>query len=233
MSRASRVDEVIESLLSVIESGRYAPGSRLPAEEELAVETGASRLTVREAVRVLAAQRVLDVRQGRGTFVNPVDKWTSIEALMRVQQANPLEVLVQLFQVRGFIEIGAAELFATRVTDEQLDVLRGQLADMQTAHAEVDVARMVAADLAFHQTILDGCGNPFIAATMLPLARPLVEARRETSKLPQMREHAIEEHGKILAALVERDRVAARKAMRSHMRQTQDDTRVFFDRSGE
>lgn len=233
MSRASRVDEVIESLLSVIESGRYAPGSRLPAEEELAVETGASRLTVREAVRVLAAQRVLDVRQGRGTFVNPVDKWISVEALMRVQQANPLEVLVQLFQVRGFIEIGAAELFATRVTDEQLDVLRGQLADMQAAHAEVDVARMVAADLAFHQTILDGCGNPFIAATMLPLARPLVEARRETSKLPQMREHAIEEHGKILAALVERDRVAARKAMRSHMRQTQDDTRVFFDGSGE
>lgn len=231
MSRPSRVDEVIEHLLAGIASGRYPVGEKLPGEDELASLTDASRLTVREGVKVLAGQRVLSAVQGRGTFVNPVDTWMSVDALMRVQQANPVDVLLQLFQVRGFIEIGAAELFATVVTDEHIEQLRGHLQGLRDAHAQGDVQAAVEADLAFHQVILDGCGNPFIAATMQPLARPLVEARRETSKFPVMREHAIEEHAKVLAALAARDRVAARKAMRSHMRQTQGDARVLFDRS--
>ena len=231
VARNSRVDEVVEFILGSIASSQFTIGGQLPAEDDLATRAGASRLTVREAVKVLASQRVLNAVHGRGTFVNPVEKWISVDAVMRVQDANPVDVLLQLFQVRGFIEVGAAEAFASKVTDEQLDELRRHLADMVDAHAHTDVPRMVAADLAFHQTILDGCDNPFIAATMQPISRALVEARRETSKLRQMREHAIDEHSKILAALESRDRVAARKAMRSHMRQTQADARVFFDRT--
>lgn len=224
----SRVEEVVEFILAAIESERFAIGGRLPAEDDLAQQAGASRLTVREAVKILAAQRVLSAVQGRGTFVNPIEKWISIEALVRVNQANPMDVLLQLVEVRGFIEIGAAEHFARAATDEQLARLRAHLDDMIAAHAATDLPKMIAADLAFHQLILDGCENPFIAATMQPLSRALVEARRETSAVPQMREHAIHEHGKVLDALERRDPPAARKAMRSHMRQTAADTRTYF-----
>lgn len=224
----SRVDEVVEYILAAIESGRFAVGGRLPAEDELARQAGASRLTVREAVRVLAAQRVLNAVQGRGTFVNPVERWISIDALMRLNPAGPMDVLLQLVEVRGYLEIGAAEHFARVVTDAQLAQLRRHLDDMVAAHQATDVPAMIAADLAFHQVILDGCDNPFIAATMQPLSRALREARRETSAVPQMREHAIEQHRLVLDALRRRDPVAARKAMRSHMRQTADDTRTYF-----
>lgn len=229
----SRVEAVVEFILGEIEAERFPVGGKLPAEEQLAEQAGASRLTLREAVKTLAAQRVLSAVQGRGTYVNPVEKWISVEALMRMQQANPMDVLLQLVEVRGFIEIGAAGHFAESVTDDQLAQLRSDLAAMVVAHEADDVMGVMAADLAFHQRILDGCDNPFIAATMQPLSRALMEARRETSGVPQMREHAIAEHRRILAGLERRDRAAARKAMRSHMRQTAADTRTYFGRGGE
>lgn len=226
----SRADAVVEFILSAIEAGTFRVGDQLPGESDLAELSGASRLTVREAVKVLAAQRVLEVLQGRGTFVAPVEQWLSVDALMRVQGANQADVMGQLLDVRGYLEVGAAERFATLVTDEQLDQLRRHLSDMVEAHSREDVPRMVAADLAFHDVILNGCQNPFLIATLQPLARSLVEARRETSKYGGIREHAIDEHRKVLLALEARDRVAARKAMRSHMRQTQRDTQVHFNR---
>ena len=229
----SRVDEVIEFILAAIESGRFAIDGRLPAEDELAQQAGASRLAVREAVKILAAQRVLNPVQGRGTFVNPIGTWLSIDAMIRVNQGSPMDVLLQLVEVRGYIEIGAAEHFARLATDEQLAQLHAHLDEMVAAHHATDVPAMVAADLAFHQLILDGCGNPFIAATMQPLSRALVAARRETSAIPQMREHAIREHRQVLQALEGRDPRAARKAMRAHMRQTADDTRSYFGRVGD
>lgn len=228
MSGQSRVDEVVDFLLDGIEQGRFPIDGRLPSEEALAELSGASRLTVREATKVLAAQRVLRSVQGRGTFVAPVNEWLGIEALVRVRQGNPAEVLAQLFEVRAMIEIGAAERFAGLVTDAELDKLELHLAELSRAHAEGDAVAAAEADWAFHEVIIEGCDNPFLAATMQPLTRALREARRETSKLPVMREHAVAAHAKVIEALRARDRAAARQAMRAHMRETRSDSERFF-----
>lgn len=221
------MDEARGFILDEIAAGRCGPGERLPAEDKLAELAGSSRLTVREAVKGLAAQHVLQARQGSGTYVNPVSSWTSVDAVLHVQHSSSGELLAKLQQVRGFIEVGAAELFADLVTDEQLAALELHLEQMRMAHAAGDIDATTAADLAFHQVILDGCANPFIAATMEPLNRALTEARRATSKVPEIRMHAIDEHTKIIAALRSRDRGVVRKAMRTHMRQTQRDARTY------
>ena len=221
----SRVEEASAFILEAIASGRFTPGERLPNEEALAKEAGSSRLTIREAVRVLAAQHVLQARQGSGTYVNPVSRWTSVDAVLQVQHSSRTELLTQLQQVRGFIEVGAAELLAERITDDELDQLEHHLQAMRDADAAGDLEAATEADLAFHQVILRGSENPFIAATMEPLNRVMVEARRATSAVPEIRGHAIEEHGRIIEALRLRDRAAARHAMRTHMRQTQRDAR--------
>lgn len=228
MKRSTKAEETVEFILSELAAGRFEIGGRLPAEGKLAELAQTSRLTVREAIQTLAAQRVLNPVQGRGTFVNPVDQWISVEALMRMQNTSPRDVLLQLVEVRGFIEIGAAEHFAQVITDDQVLQLRQHLDEMVAANAAADVAGVMQADLAFHQTIIEGCANPFIAATLEPLGRVLVEARLETSRVPLMRAHAIVAHGKVLAALERRDRAAARKAMRAHMRETADDIRDHF-----
>jgi len=228
MARSTRVDDVVEFIIGAIESGRFPIGEQLPGEEQLAKLADASRLTLREAVKTLAAHRVLNPVQGRGTFVNPPAMWLSLEALMRVQEGNHVDALLQLVEVRGFLEIGATERFARVARPEQVAELRSHLDAMVAANARGDVESVMEADLAFHQVIIDGSGNPYIAAAMAPLARVLAEARRATSGVPEIRANAIAEHTKVLEAISRGDAPAARKAMRSHMRQTADDTRLHL-----
>lgn len=226
--RESLVDQVRDVILDAVASGRYPVGSQLPPEDALAREVGASRLTTREAVKVLAAQRVLRSVHGRGTFVNEVSQWVAIDALMRLQPARTGEVLRQLFEVRSLLEVGAARLFAPVATRDDLATMRHHLDVMRAAHEEGDSARMTAADLAFHAVILEGCANPFVSAALQPISRALVDARRETSKLPRMRQHAIDEHERVLLALAGGDPDAAAAAMAAHMRQTIEDADAAF-----
>ncbi|NHB85868.1 FCD domain-containing protein [Tessaracoccus sp. HDW20] len=130
--------------------------------------------------------------------------------------------------MRAMIEVGAAERFAELASEAELVSLGLQLDALVSAHAQGDGLAAADADWAFHDIILQGCRNPFLLATMQPLGRALREARRATSNLPVMREHAITEHGRILEALRAGDRAAARAAMRSHMRQTQRDSERYF-----
>lgn len=228
MGRETLVDRVRGTILDGVASGRYPVGSQLPPEDALAAEVGASRLTTREAVKVLAAQRVLRPLQGRGTFVNEVSQWVAIDALTRMQPGRAAPVLRQLFEVRAMLEVGAARLFATVATPAQLATMHRHLDAMRRAHADADAAAMTAADLAFHAVILENCANPFVAAALQPISRALVEARRETSQLPTMRAHAIDEHAKVLAALETGRPDAAARAMESHMLQTIADAEAAF-----
>ena len=74
-------DEAIEKIKGMIVSGALRPGDRLPKESELAAELGLSRNSLREAVRALSLIRILDVRQGDGTYVTSLDPQLLLEAL--------------------------------------------------------------------------------------------------------------------------------------------------------
>lgn len=228
MPRESLVDAVAQRILSGIVSGEFTVGEALPPENQLANLCGASRLTVREAVRTLASQQLLAPAHGRGTFVRPVSEWLSIDALMLVEGKGAVLAMLQLFAVREFIEVGAAGAFAPLADEKQIACLEDHLRDMEDAHAAGDITAMMEADLAFHNVILEGTGNAFVAAVLQPIMRPLIEARKATSSVPEMREHAITEHRKILAAVRTAKSSAARAAMRSHMRQTIRDAERFF-----
>ena len=83
MARKSLVVEVAEELLDRILAGEFPPGSVVPGELELSSRHEVSRMTVREAVKTLAAQNILRVERGRGTYVNPVNRWSSLHAVLR------------------------------------------------------------------------------------------------------------------------------------------------------
>ena len=228
MARTSLVETVTERLLERVVAGEFPEGVALPPETELAEQCGASRLTVREAVKVLASQNVLRPVQGRGTYVNSADKWTSLEALIRVQRGDASKAIAQLVEVRAMIEVGAAELFASRSTDEELDAMDADLEKMRAAHARTDVDAFVAADLTFHNRVLEGCGNPFVPAAFRPIAKTLQSARYRTSEVGEIRKHAIVEHGNIVEALRTGSASAAGAAMRAHLIQTRDDARQYL-----
>ena len=164
-----------DELLDRIIAGEFPPGSSVPGELELSARHEVSRMTVREAMKTLEAQQILSVERGRGTFVNPLSRWASLEAVLRAasEGKNDAAAAVQLIELRRMLESGACELAAGRISDADLKTLYGQLESMRAAHEKHDVAAFVAADLAFHDLILRAAENVFVAVLFAPLHRVL------------------------------------------------------------
>lgn len=219
MARKSLVGVVADELLDRIIAGDFPPGSSVPGELELSAHHDVSRMTVREAMKTLEAQRILSVERGRGTFVNPLNRWTSLEAVLRAASEGKTEAdaSVQLIELRRMLESGACELAATRISDADIQALFGHVAAMRAAHDVNDLAAFVVADLAFHDLILRSSENVFVAVLFEPLHRILEKRRAETSAMPAIQEHAIGHHQNIAEALESRDPDRARQAMDAHM----------------
>jgi GntR family transcriptional repressor for pyruvate dehydrogenase complex len=234
--RQSLADEVTDDLLTRIVDGRYPADTALPPEADLAREAGVSRLTIREAIKTLRAKNVVRVERGRGTYVNRVDQWTALEALVRAtlqpEAATGSTLPERLIEVRRIVEVGAAELAAQRRSDEDIARLEQQLAGMAAADEAGDVDAFVATDLAFHETVLAAAGNGLIAALLDPLSRLLVPARRQTSEFDDIRRHALAYHAGILEAIRAGDPEQARRAMHDHIQQTQEDLRRYVLNAG-
>jgi DNA-binding FadR family transcriptional regulator len=223
---SSLPEKFADELLEDVISGRYPTGSALPAEGELAAAHGISRPTLREAVRILRAKNVLSVQHGRGTFVNAPDAWSSLDVLVRASaRSSSSGVPERLLEARRMVEVGAVQLAAQRRSVEHLDEMRASVAEMLAASVEGDVDLFVEADMAFHDTIMRASGNVFVPYLLEPFGALLVEARRQTSAVPQIQRNAIAEHERILAAVRGGDPAQARDAMESHMAQTQADLR--------
>ncbi|OFI39328.1 GntR family transcriptional regulator [Arthrobacter sp. SW1] len=229
MARKSLVGVVADELLDRIVAGEFPPGTVVPGELELSAKHEVSRMTVREAMKTLQAQQILSVERGRGTFVNPLNRWASLEAVLRAasEGKNDADAAVQLIELRRMLESGACELAAGKVTPKDLAQLGKHVDAMQAAHEKNDVAAFVEADLAFHDLILHASGNVFVAVLFEPLHRVLETRRTQTSKVPEIQEHAIGHHRSILDALAAGSPEQARQAMDAHMQQTLDDLKSY------
>lgn len=225
MARPSRTHDAVDQLLDAIIAGTLTAGEQLPPEGQLAVEFGVSRLTMREAVRLLQAQGVIVVVPGSRHRIAPVSEWTGMDAVVRhARSAGQRErSSLELLEVRLMIETGAARLAAERRSDDDLAVLEDSLQRMTVHHEAGDVEAFVAADLEFHDAIIRAADNRILVAAILPLTAMLEETRGETSAVPEIRAHALTEHRTVLDAIRSGMAVDARDAMANHMQQTRDD----------
>ncbi len=221
-------EELADMLLESIVDGQFPIESVLPSEGDLALKYGMSRLTVREAVRILRSQNIVTIRRGRGTFVNSPHAWTSLDAVVRIEEhRSPGRVSKRLIEARRIVEVGAAQLAATNRSKEDLDSLAASIEEMRLANRLNRVDLFVEADIAFHDVIMHATANMFIPFMFEPFGNLLVNARTETSSIPEIQVNAIAAHEEILQALTAADPQRARDAMEAHMNQTQADLRRY------
>lgn len=231
MSRKSLVDVVVDELLERILAGEIAPHEALPAESEIARTSGVSRLTVREAMKSLQTQNIIYVKRGLGTYVNPTDAWTGIDAILRAASldTSPDDAALRLLEVRRMVETGASALAAAHHTDADLERMDAAIREMRRAHLAEELDELVAADLDFHEAVLRASGNPFVLVLMSQLGRLLYAMRRQTSAHPEVQKHAIEHHMLVRDAIASADPESARKAMDAHISQTFADYSRFIE----
>ncbi|MDT0404817.1 MULTISPECIES: FadR/GntR family transcriptional regulator [Streptomyces] len=208
-------DEAIEKIKSMIVSGALRPGARLPKESELAAELGLSRNSLREAVRALSLIRILDVRQGDGTYVTSLDPQLLLEALSFVVDFHRDDTVLEFLAVRRILEPAATALAAGRLREEQLDELTEQLDKLGD---EPSLEDLVAADLEFHRAIVRGSGNSVLCSLLDGLSGPTTRARiwRGLTQEDAVG-RTLREHRAILAALRDRDAEAARSWATVHI----------------
>ncbi|KMS89374.1 FadR/GntR family transcriptional regulator [Streptomyces flaveolus] len=208
-------DEAIEKIKGMIVSGALRPGDRLPKESELAAELGLSRNSLREAVRALSLIRILDVRQGDGTYVTSLDPQLLLEAMSFVVDFHRDDTVLEFLAVRRILEPAATALAAPRIDAGQLDALEAQL---DALGADPSVEQLVAADLEFHRSIVQSAGNSVLCSLLDGLSGPTTRARiwRGLTQEDAVG-RTLREHRAILGALRDRDAEAARSWATVHI----------------
>ncbi|MFH8760426.1 FadR/GntR family transcriptional regulator [Streptomyces atroolivaceus] len=208
-------DEAIEKIKAMIVSGALAPGDRLPKESELAAELGLSRNSLREAVRALSLIRILDVRQGDGTYVTSLDPQLLLEALSFVVDFHRDDTVLEFLAVRRILEPAATAMAASRIEEEELEALSAQL---DALGPDPSVEALVAGDLEFHRGIVRASGNSVLCSLLDGLSGPTTRARvwRGLTQEDAV-SRTLHEHRAILAALRDRDAEAARSWATVHV----------------
>jgi GntR family transcriptional repressor for pyruvate dehydrogenase complex len=167
-------DEAIDKIKRMITSGELGPGDRLPREADLAERLGLSRNSLREAVRALSMIRVLDVRQGDGTYVTSLDPGLLLDALSFVVDFHRDDTVLEFLEVRRILEPAATALAAQRMSDADLAKLQILLDELSTAPT---MEALVANDLEFHRQIAAGAGNTVLCSLIDGLSGPTTRAR--------------------------------------------------------
>jgi DNA-binding FadR family transcriptional regulator len=209
--------------LQILE-GKLPPGAVLPNEADFGMQLGVSRTALREAVKVLAAKGLVEVRRKTGTRVRPHHDWNALDpdVLNWLFSGKGFAVgIPHLLELRLIIEPAGARLAAERATVENVAEIETALNGME--RAVEDSASSVESDLQFHLAILEATHNTF----MRPFGALIQEALRASFKLTN-RDHlafqkSLRRHRDVFEAIRNRDPEAAEAAMRLVLNFTSED----------
>ncbi|HEX6285939.1 MAG TPA: FadR/GntR family transcriptional regulator, partial [Acidimicrobiia bacterium] len=214
MPRSTLGERIALQILNLIRTEELRPGDQLPPERDLAKLLGVSRPVVREALRALSIMRVVEIRQGAGTFVTSLEPQQLISHLDFVFPRDRV-ALLKLLEARRIIEVGNVRLAAERATETQLIRLEDLVARLETSiHDEQDFRAL---DIEFHHAICEAADN-FLMTQFMKIADTLGEiSREETGSSPDVRKELFLSHRSVLDAVRSGDPDRAESAMAEHL----------------
>lgn len=218
-------EQIVEQIEQQILTGQLQPGQQLPSERELAEQFGASRTSVREAIRTLREKGLVEVHPGRGTFVVNNHSQGIRQSLGWVLRANPAKGFADLIEVREILEPEIAALAAERAAETHVEALREAIARMDAAMDDAEA--FIEADSDFHITLAEAAGNELLSLMLDTIVDLLHELRMRIFHVPGGPERGQYYHKRLLAAIEARDPEQARELMRAHMKQVREDSQAF------
>ncbi len=217
MGTVKRKSDVTTRLLGtfkqLISEGTLSPGSRLPAERDMATHLRVSRGSLRQVLKMLEVMGVVSQRVGDGTYLNG-----AAPSIL----AEPLEFLIlldgisfeELMEARLIVEPELAARAAERATGEMIADLRGSIGRMQAEGITHEA--FIEEDLRFHRTIFQMADNR-VCSLMFTIVHEMLHHLMEiTSQMVDL-EHTVKLHSRIFAAIRKRDPAEARARMLAHL----------------
>lgn len=198
-------------LEQLITSGELKPGSRLD-EQEIAQRFNVSRTPVREALRLLAAQKLITLRGRQGAVVKQIDT----------------HALIEMFVVMAELEGLCARLACRRMTPETLARILAIHERLRQTSEAGDIDLFFQANREFHEAIYDASCNAFLAEQTRALRNQVAAYRRRMSLMPGRVHHTLSQHQAIIDAIRSQDAELAYRAMRDHVNLAGDDLMDFI-----
>ena len=219
MEKKSLSQQTAERLYTAVAVERqFQPGEKLPNEVELAQKLGVSRATLREAIRTLADQGVLEVRRGKGTFVSRQVEELNGQEFSRLERVRGQ--LRDLFELRSMFEPRCAALACRRATGEELaDILQKGQAVERCIRERKDRTK---ADQAFHTAIVRAAHNEFLLRLLPMIHQAVSTAVERGERKEQLSEDTLRDHALLLEFLRKRDGAGAEHAMAIHILHSMD-----------
>lgn len=220
LGRVSQV--IVEQIRLLIHEGRLSPGDRLPSERELCARFGVSRVTVREALRVLEASGLVEIRVGAhgGAFVTSPSNARLGEGLADLLKLSPLTA-AEVTEARMVFELGIVPLVVERATAEDIAALNEICARQRAALKDQSYSMTLSAE--FHVRVAGCTHNAAIEMLVQSFHGPLLMSLREAQTLaPVMGRRGNSEHQAFVDAIAKRDADAAMQVMRKHLQRTAD-----------
>lgn len=213
-------DSVLDDLGRRIAGGAIPPGTVLTLAG-LETEYQVSRTVIREAVRVLEAKNMVESKRRVGVTVTPMSRWSALDSALicwRLDSPARPQQLVALTELRLAVEPAAARLTALRASEEDRTEM-GRLANVLQELGDAgkgDSEEYLAADIAFHNLMLDACGNLMLTALKEPVAE-MISGRHNAGLTPgDPVEESLHNHVEAANAIVRGDADAAEKYVRAY-----------------
>lgn len=224
------IDTTIDKIKQMLVDQELRPGDKLPVEKDLAASLGVSRNTIREAVRALTSLKVLQTRQGDGTYVTSLHPELLLDGMGFVADLHRENGELDFLHVRRILEPEATALSIGRLSETDHAQLRFLLdeAEMLVQATDIDHERLMANDRAFHTLITSRCGNPVLAALVENTSGKTVRARLRRGRLDATADaRTVTEHRMIYQAIADGDGERARLRAAAHILGVEDAVRAM------
>jgi GntR family transcriptional repressor for pyruvate dehydrogenase complex len=217
--RQARVkQQVFEQLRNGIVRGSWPAGTRLPSENELTVKLGCSRISIREALHMLASLGLVETRHGGGTIVTPYSGEVLLSPLLPMIALEQTDIL-HVLEYRRILEPGCVALAVLRAGEAEIAELERACESLRASTQ--DLRAFARADLEFHLAIARASKNPVLVKVNSVIHDVLSASWEEIVHALGTRD-GLHYHQRILKALKARDAVAAVALMAEHVTRTID-----------
>lgn len=203
-------DSTAQQIIKMIEEeNRFSVGDKLPNENDLALELGVSRSTLREAVKILTTNGILEIKRGRGTFV------TSNTIISSQNFSDIASGLDDLFEMRLMFEPDCAYLAAERATDEEIEIIchYGEQIEKKILSGEDRTEE----EQKFHESIANATHNSFVKQFMPIIFNAIKKGVVVLTKDQDVSEDNLKDDRLIMEFIKKRNPEGARTAMRLHI----------------
>lgn len=221
ITRVSVTDEIARRIRGMIESGKYTVGDKLPTEMDLREQFGVGRSSVREALRILQAYGLVELRPGTGAFVAAVTERS--EAAIRTWFIEKETELDEMMEVRMAVEPLAVRLAIEKASEAEIAEIAGLHDKFAEAVEAADPLDLATLDEAFHTAIIGASHNGLLTKINQLLVEAFREYRTKAFAIPENVANALGPHTSIVEALRKRDAPKGEAGMQEHLRVSLED----------